>query len=137
MFARDLCTRFGDKSLRDVIEKFNKPKQEGTVQAYQLKFKELRSLMVVHQPHLTEEYFVSSFISGLGDEVRPTVKMMQPRTVEQAADSARLQELTIEALMKKQMSQVKGVITDGWQARNRATIRDTGQGSIGFALDRS
>ena len=90
VFARDLCTRFGDKSLRDVIEEFNKLKQEGTMQAYQLKFEELRSLMVVHQPHLTEEYFVSSFISGLGDEVRPMVKMMQPGTVEQAADSARL-----------------------------------------------
>ena len=55
--------------MRDIIEEFNKLKQEGTVQAYQLKFEELRSLMMVHNPHLSEEYYVSSFISGLGDEV--------------------------------------------------------------------
>ena len=33
--------------------------------------------------------------------------------------------------MKKQRSQVKGVITGGWQAGNRATIRDMGQGGKG------
>lgn len=76
VFADDLCERFGDGSMMDVIEEFNKRKQEGTVQTYQLKFEELRSLMMVHNPHLTEGYFVSSFISGLGDEVRSMVKMM-------------------------------------------------------------
>jgi len=34
VFADGLCERFGDRSMRDVIEEFNKLKQEGTVQAY-------------------------------------------------------------------------------------------------------
>ena len=59
--------------MMDVIDEFNKLKQ-GIVQTYQLKFEELRSLMMIHNPHLIEEYYVSSFISGLGDEVRPMVK---------------------------------------------------------------
>jgi len=82
VFTDDLCVRVGDdRSMRDIIEEFNKLKQIGVVQIYQLKFEELRSLMMVHYPHLLEEYFVSSFISGLMDEVRPMVKMMQPATV--------------------------------------------------------
>ena len=58
VFADDLCERFRDKSMRDIIEEFNKLKQNGTMQTYQLKFEELRSLIMVHNPHLSEEYFV-------------------------------------------------------------------------------
>ena len=82
--------------MMDVVEKFNKLKQEGLVQAYQLKFEELRSLMLIHNPHLMEDYFVSSFTSGLSDELRPTVKMLQPQIVKQVAESARLQGLNEE-----------------------------------------
>lgn len=42
-----------------------------------------------------------SFISGLKDELRPIVKMMQPATVRQAAEKVRLQELALEAIFKK------------------------------------
>lgn len=51
--------------------------------------------MINNDPHLSEAYFVSSFLSGLGDDLRP-------RTVEQAAKNARLQEMVVEALMRKQ-----------------------------------
>jgi len=50
---------------------------------------------------LDELYFVSSFISGLNDELRPTVKMLQPNIIKQAAEKARLQELTLKAIAKK------------------------------------
>jgi len=50
---------------------------------------------------LTEQYFVSTFISGLKDELRPTVKLMQPATIKQAAEKARLQELAMEAIFRK------------------------------------
>lgn len=53
---------------------------------------------------------MSSFISGLNEEVRPKIKMFQPKTVQKAVECARLQELTVEALVKKQ----KGV-NKGWQ----------------------
>ena len=53
------------------------------------------------QPSLIEQYFVSSFINGLTDEVRPLVKVMQSATVKQAAKKAQLQELALEAIFKK------------------------------------
>ncbi|XP_052171379.1 uncharacterized protein LOC127787396 [Diospyros lotus] len=95
-FVKDLCDRFGEKTMTDVVEEFNKLQQDGSVTEYQIRFEELRSLMLNSQPALTTgHYFVSSFISGLKDEPRPIVKMMQ------AAEKAKLQELTLEAIFNK------------------------------------
>ena len=76
--------------MMDVVEEFNKLRQEGLVQTYQLKFEELKSLVLNLNLHLTKVYFVSSFTSGLRNELRPTVNMLQPRFVKHVAESARL-----------------------------------------------
>ena len=86
--------------MMDVVEEFNKLRQEGSMQSYQLRFEELKSLMLILNPHLMEGYFVSSFVSGLSEELRLTVKI-QPKTIKQVAKCARLQELTIVVLMRK------------------------------------
>jgi len=67
--------------MTDVVEEFNKLRQGGSVQAYQQRFEELKALMLISNPTFSKEYFVSSFISGLNEEIRPTVKMFQPRIV--------------------------------------------------------
>jgi len=66
-FGEELCRRFGEKNMADVIQEFNKLKQEGAVIEYLEKFEELGVSMWNAQPTLTEQYFVSSFISGLKD----------------------------------------------------------------------
>ena len=97
--------------MLDMVEEFNKLRQWGFMQAYQQRFKELKALMMISNPTLTEGYFVSSFINGLNEEIRPIVKMFQPKTIQQAMECAKLQDFTVEALTKKQ----KGV-SKGWQA---------------------
>ena len=92
----------------DVVEELNKMKQSGSVREYQLRFEELGSLMLSRNPYMTEDYFVSSFISGLSEEFRFVVKMTRPRIVQKAIESALLQELNVEALMKKKRNQGKG-----------------------------
>ena len=67
-FVEEFCARFGDRNLVDVVEEFNKLRQE--------KFKELKSLMITLNFGLSEAYFVSSFISNLNKELRPMVKML-------------------------------------------------------------
>lgn len=74
-----MCRRFGEKTRSDVIEEFNKLKQNGTVEEYQTRFEELRSLLSLSHPYLDEEYFVSSFISGLEELIRLAVKMLYPQ----------------------------------------------------------
>ena len=84
----------------DIMEEFNRLKQDGTVQEYQLRFEELKSLILSRNPFMTEEYFVSRFVGRLNDEIRSAIKMFKPQNV-QGAEEASLQELTMEALMKK------------------------------------
>ena len=73
-----------------MVEEFNKLKQEGGLQSYQARFEELKSLMLNLNSHISEAYFVSSFMSELSEELRPMVKMLHLETVEQEAESARL-----------------------------------------------
>jgi len=99
-FAKGLCKRFGERSMADAIEEFSKLKQEGLVE-YQAKFEDLRSIVYIVQPRLTKQYLVSSFIRGLNEELRLMMKMMMQTSVRQAAEKARLQELTLEAIYNK------------------------------------
>lgn len=105
-FVEDLCEQFGKRSMADV-KKFNKLKQEGSVMEYQVRFEELKSLMLNSHPTLTEAFFVSRLISGLNEELWSMVKMMYPVTVKQAAEKARLQELALEAIFRKHKLQPK------------------------------
>ncbi|PPS00767.1 hypothetical protein GOBAR_AA19895 [Gossypium barbadense] len=57
--------RFCDRTCLDVVEEFNKLTERGSVEDYQEKFEDLRSFMLQYNLHLNEEYFVSSFVSGL------------------------------------------------------------------------
>ena len=45
-FAKDLCDQFREKNMIDVIEKFNKLRHKGSVTDYQIRFEELKSLML-------------------------------------------------------------------------------------------
>ena len=123
-FVEGLCERFGEKSMANIVEEFIKLKQEGTVVEYQAQFEELRSMVCPMQPGLTEQYLVSSFISGLREELRPMVKMMTPTFVRQAAEKARLQEVTLEAIFKKHEIPYKPSLLVGqyWSGSSRSLL---------------
>ena len=81
-FVDSLCERFGEKGMLDVVEEFNKLRQGESMQAYQQRFEEPKALTLISNPTLTEGNFKSSFISSLNEEIHPTVKMFQPKTVQ-------------------------------------------------------
>ena len=56
---------------------------------------------------------MSGFISDLKDELKSMVKMTMPTTVREAAEKARLQELTLEAIFKKNKSMAKSSTMGG------------------------
>ena len=53
----------------DVIEEFNKMKQEGSVDEYLMRFEELKVSIDVVYSTLDEAYFVSNLTSGLNKEL--------------------------------------------------------------------
>ncbi|KAE8726097.1 Laccase-6 [Hibiscus syriacus] len=83
-FEADICHRFSDRSFCDIVEEFTKLTQKGSVEDYQEKFEELQPYMLLQNPTLTEEFFVSLFISGLRDDIKHRVKALDPRNLFEA-----------------------------------------------------
>ncbi|KAL4297353.1 hypothetical protein GQ457_12G009450 [Hibiscus cannabinus] len=100
-FATDLCLRFCDKASTDIIEEFNKLTQTGSVEQYQEKFEELPPFMLLHNSSLGDVYFLSSFISGLKEEIRHRIKVQQPSSLSAAFRQAKLIELSLELEAKR------------------------------------
>ena len=101
-FVNDLCQRFSDRTYADTIEEFNKLSQKGTLDEYQEKFEELKPYMLQFNSNLPESYFISSFVSGLKEELKLRVKAYEPNTLAAAYRQARLHELSLELEHKKQ-----------------------------------
>lgn len=78
-FSQSICKRFGGKD--DIVEEFNKLVQDKSMDDYVEKFEELKSLMSALNPSLLESYYVSSFISGLKDDIKPMLKILKPLNV--------------------------------------------------------
>lgn len=104
-FSRVLLLRFGDGVFEDATRQLTKLKQWTTVKSYQEKFEELANKTT----GLSEEFFISCFVSGLKEEIKGGVVMFQPRTISQAMGLARLQEETVEAMYKKNRGSMKSV----------------------------
>ena len=96
-----LLKRFGKNGGLDVQEEFNKLVQTRPLMEYLDKFKELKSMILYKNQNLGEGYFVSSFISGLRNELKPMVRLMKPSTLMDAIEIAQYQMQTIEVLVKK------------------------------------
>lgn len=75
--------------------------QKGTVDEYEEKFEELKTLMLTRNPRLDEPYFVFGFISGLKDEIKPMMKMFKPQSLPKAFEVAELQEYALEIQSKQ------------------------------------
>lgn len=96
-FEYGLRVRFGPNVYEDAIGELTKLCQNSTVKSYQERFEELAN----RTQGLTQEFFVSCFLSGLKEEIRAAVQMFHPTTITQAIGLARLQEETIEAISRK------------------------------------
>jgi hypothetical protein len=86
-FSGVICSWFGNKA--NIVEEFNKLAQEGGIEEYVERFEELKSLMHSLNSLLLESYYISSFISGLKEDIKPMLKILKPRTLMTAFDQAK------------------------------------------------
>ncbi|XP_026399137.1 uncharacterized protein LOC113294990 [Papaver somniferum] len=100
-FMKDTFSRFQELGHDDIVGEFNKLIQDGTVSEYQEIFEELKAIMLAKNGHLTEEYFTSSFISGMKEEFRIAVQLFSQATLEKAIYLERMQELLLDSANKK------------------------------------
>lgn len=71
---------------------FKKIEQTGTVDEYLEKFEELKAWVLIRNPTIPEEFFLEFFIEGLREDIRHTVRLLEPFSFSKAIKKARHQE---------------------------------------------
>lgn len=89
-FVMDLTTRFRDDVGVNVVEKFNKLSQHGSIESYIDEFENLRSIMLQQNHYLPDAYLLDSFIGGLKSSIKPFLRAFKPTTISGAVEYARL-----------------------------------------------
>lgn len=92
LFTADVIIRFENPENRDVQDLFNKLKQHTSVSDYEDSFEELRALVAAKYKGFPDDYYVSSFISGLKDHIKGTVRMFKPQSLTDAVFLAKQEE---------------------------------------------
>lgn len=108
MFVELLIKRFSTSNQENLIGKFNKLTQTGSVDSYITQFEELRGFMMSRHSIHTEEFYLASFWSGLRADIQQALYIYRPTTLQEAINKAREHEIFIEMLEKRVMLFPKG-----------------------------
>ena len=83
-----LLIRFGLSAYEDPMEALTRLRQTSNVIGYKGQFKALSNRI----RDLSENHKLSCFLSGLRDEIRLPIKMLNPKTLNEAFGLAKIQE---------------------------------------------
>lgn len=83
-FYRMISDRFNAHSKYEIVGQFHNFKQVGFVLDYVDRFEEMVTMMKRTNPTLSDQYYISSFISGLKDNIQYHLQCHQPTSLSQA-----------------------------------------------------
>ncbi|KAL5700184.1 hypothetical protein ACHQM5_025663 [Ranunculus cassubicifolius] len=81
-FALLVQQRFSEELSENMIGEFKLLSQKSFVLEYQQQFEQLRPLVLLQNPGLTEQYFIDSCIAGLNKDIKHSVQMFYPKSVQ-------------------------------------------------------
>ncbi|KAJ0043687.1 hypothetical protein Pint_18479 [Pistacia integerrima] len=95
-FVRALQRRFGSSPYEDLMETLIRLKQTSTVEDYKSQFEALSSQL----RGFSESYKLSCFLSGLREDIRFMVRMLNPSNLHIVFGLAKMQEENVAALRR-------------------------------------
>lgn len=111
IFLELVMKRFSTGNQENLIGKFNKLVQGGKVDEYIVQFEELRGYMMSKYPLHSEDFYLSSFLSGLRSDIQQALYIYKPTTLQDAIDKAREQEIYVEMIEKRVKGSYKAPYT--------------------------
>jgi hypothetical protein len=87
--------RFAITSICDNVRAFHSLKQTSTVAAYIQQFEAAMNLLRRDNPSLPDDYYISSFISGLHEYIQAHLQCHKPTDLQQAMWLARRMETAV------------------------------------------
>lgn len=100
-FTTLLLRRFSTGNQGNLIGKFNKLTQTSTVDAYVAEFAELRGYQINSYALYPEEFYLSSFLSGLWPDIQRALYIYKPSSLQDAIDKAKEHELFIDMIERR------------------------------------
>ncbi|KAJ8439033.1 hypothetical protein Cgig2_028479 [Carnegiea gigantea] len=102
LFASYIAVKKGvdsDEFIVDICERFKEDlgSHKGSVDEYLEQFEEMKALLIQRTPLLPDSFFIDGFVGGLKPQLKPFVKALNPVTLTEAMNLARLQEEALEA----------------------------------------
>lgn len=82
--------------------------------------------MLLKDHHLTESYFISSFISGVKEEIKPMLRLLKPSSLIEAFEIAVMQEQSLEVMQRKHKWGSKG-----WGGQKGQSLASQGSKPMG------
>jgi hypothetical protein len=99
-FCRMASDKFNVISDYEIVGQFHNLKQMGTIVDYVDRFEEMVTMVKRHNPTLSDNYFISSFISGLKGQIQYHVQCHKPVTLPQAFWYAKRLEQSVPTFKK-------------------------------------
>ena len=100
-FCSYLTERFATESVCDVVSSFHAAHQTSTVAAYVEQFEQLMNIMRRENPGIPNDYYVTSFVSGLTPYIKSHVECFKPKDLQTIVWYARrMEKATAPALSK-------------------------------------
>lgn len=122
----ELCVvvhgKFGKDKYQQHLEELEGLSQVGGVDEYYTKFEELMHKVLVYNKRYDETFFVTRFMGGLKTEIKTTIKLHKPRTVDLTLSLAKTQE---ELLLE---SSRKNYSKEGYKDAYKPVIKPVYQG---------
>lgn len=99
-FVDQLLRCFSSGNQENLVGRFNKLVQKGSVKPYIAEFEELRGYMMLRHNWQSDEFYLASFMSGLCPDIQQALYVYKPSTLSDAMEKAAEQE-TLMDLMEK------------------------------------
>ncbi|KAJ3701444.1 hypothetical protein LUZ61_005149 [Rhynchospora tenuis] len=101
IFVEEVFARFSENATQELIGEFKRLHQFGKVTDYIKQFDNVRGRLMYERPYIPADFYVSSFIEGLREELRAMVTMFSPKTLNDAYKFAKQAELFQEGQYKR------------------------------------
>ncbi|KAJ4817820.1 polyprotein [Rhynchospora pubera] len=93
--------RFTQNAAQELIGEFKRLHQVGKVQDYIRQFDTLQTKLMYERPYLPPEFYVSTFVEGLRDDIKAMVTMFKPQSLYDAYNLAGQYELAQDNQWKR------------------------------------
>jgi len=128
-FSEALLLRFGP-AYDDPMEAITRLRQTSTVTLYKTQFEVLSNRL----KNLSEKYKLSCFLSGLKDDIRLPLRLLDPQNLNKAFAMAKIQEECV--LNSRRTSKFSSYTNLNWQS-NRSNMASDAKVEMGYKKDNS